>query len=331
MKLTSTRLLFLLTFLSCSVFAQNYETEQVATELFHDTIERTGKLDFKRTVSLSFKNSGYLSQLNVYEGEQFKKGQLLAALDITELKENKNANYAQLLQAKREVKRITMLLERDMASQRDLDVAITQEQTSRSAYQISYYNLEKSTIYAPFDGIVLSRNSDLGELQNPGQEVLRVAKFAHNWVVKVALTGQEVAQVKLQQKVQVSLNQIGTIEGVVNKIPAIANTNNLFTIEVLLPSLNLSSGIIAGQLAAVKIAFASKDLVYRLPIKALVSVDEHGKAVVVVKSQNTGELEQKNFDIYQLDNQYVYLKANASDQSINIVSKGWQHLSLGER
>jgi len=327
MKLFSIVFTLLLILMTKPLLAQSYDTEVVSAELYSDTIQRTGKLDYKRTLSLSFKSSGYLTLLNVDEGEQFNKGQLLASLDITELTEQKNSNYAQLMQAKREVKRISRLMEEQMASERDMDIATTKVEAMRAAYQISYYNLEKAEIYAPFSGIVLARSTELGELQNPGEEALKVAKL--EWVVKVALTGQEVSQVYLDQKVKVSLNHVGIIEGVVSKIPAIASVgSNLFTIEVLLSKSNIKSGMIAGQFAGVNIAFESDKYVYRLPIAALIAVDEEGKAIFIAQAQESSSFTQHSVEVLQLDSDYVYLKANLSDEPLKVMTKGWQDYSM---
>ena len=60
-------------------FSKSYDLEQVIVEPYADTIKRTGKLDFKRTLNLSFKSSGYLTKLSVDEGQYFEKGRLHAA------------------------------------------------------------------------------------------------------------------------------------------------------------------------------------------------------------------------------------------------------------
>ena len=309
--------------------AQSYDTEVISAELYNDTIQRTGKLDYKRTLALSFKSTGYLELLKVDEGDQFTKGQLLASLDVTELKEQKNSNYAKLVQAKREVKRLSKLMDANLGSERDLDTANTEVEVVRAAYQLSKYSLEKAQIYAPFSGVVLSRTTELGELQSPGQTALKIAKL--EWVVKVALTGQEIAQIKLGQKASVSLSHVGIVEGVVSKIPAMASSNgNLFTIEILLPKIKVSAGMIAGQLAAVTIAFESNMFVYKLPISALVAVDEVGKAIVIAQTEHNSDFKQYSFEIFQIDNDYVYVKANRNDESLKIMTTGWQnHSEIG--
>ena len=314
---------------SFSSFSQSYDLEQVIVEPYADTIKRTGKLDFKRTLNLSFKSSGYLTKLSVDEGQYFEKDQLLASLDTTELLQNKNSTYAQLLQAKREVDRQRELLKNELSSQQELDLALTKVETTRSAYQIAFYNLEKAQVYAPFSGVVLNRYTELGELQSPGREVLKVAALDKNWVIKVALTGNEVSQVRLRQRVNVNIQSLGVVVGEVSKIPAIANTSgNMFVIEVLLPNLTLKSGIVAGQIAEITIDFTSDNFVYRLPISALISVDEAGQAIVIIENQK--ELTYQKYDIYRIDNQFVYLFASVDDQPLQIVTSGWQHISLGK-
>jgi len=110
----------------------------------------------------------------------------------------------------------------------------------------------------------------------------------------------------------------------------IANTvGNMFIIEVILPNLSLKSGIVAGQIAEVIIDFTSDNFVYRLPISALISVDDSGKAIVI--TQNDQQLSYQHYDIYRLDNQYLYLFASVDDQPLQIVTNGWQHLSLGKK
>lgn len=322
------KLLLLMVF-SANALSQNYETTKVVVEPFSDTIQRTGKLAFKNTVLLTFKANGYLTKLSVDEGDAFKKGQILASLDTTELLADKNAKFAQLLQAKRELKRSKELLRKKLSSQQELDLAETKLETSRSSYQVAFYNLQKAEIKAPFDGVVLSRHTDLGELQSPGKEVLRVATLAKNWVVKVALTGAEINQVKLNQVVDVAISGKGRLKGQVVKIPAIANTqSNLFLIDVLIPELDLSSGVIAGQLADVNIHFSSDDFVYRLPIDALISVNDDGKAIVLAEGEGGVGFEHRFFDIHKIDNHFVYLVASAQETTLQVVVRGWQHIQV---
>lgn len=313
--------------ISVSTHAQNFDVEEVSVMPYQQTITRTGRLGFKKTVNLSFKANGYLEFLAVDEGDYFEKGTLLAALDNEELKAEKNRRFAELLQAKREYKRAQELFAKELNTEQELDLAKTNLDTIRNVYQAAYYNLEKAKIFAPYNGVVLSRNTDLGELQSPGAPALQVAAVEKNWVVKIALTDAEIAQVRLGQHVEVMLPSLGQVSGEISKIPMIANTaNSLFLVDVLLPELVLKQGVIAGQMAQVNIDVSSSDSVYQLPVDALVAIDDNGEAIII--TQQSGTISQKSFPIYKLDNQFIYLSASENEPDLQVVVRGWQHLDV---
>ena len=318
--------------ISVSAFAQstsseNYQITQVDAEPYIQIIKRTGKVDFRNVVNLSFKTTGFLTKLNVNEGDVFEEKKLLAALDTSELIADKNAAFARLSQAKRNVDRIQIMLEKKLSSQRELDDALTAVDTTRAAYRVAVYNLEKAQVFAPFSGVVVQRNTDLGELQSPGQVALQVAALEHNLIVSAALTSEEIGFVRINQKVQVHIARFGIIEGVISKIPAISNSSNhLFTIEVLLPETSFTRPLIVGQIAKVLIHSQSLDFVYRLPIEALNAVNNEGMALIALYKNN--EPIQRAFSIYKVDNEYLYLEANQSDFPLQVITQGWNKLPL---
>ncbi len=319
-------------FLSFASFAQNtsnegYQITSINVEPYIQVIKRTGKVNFRHTINLSFKTTGFLTKLNVDEGDTFEAAELLAALDTAELTADKNATYARLSQAKRNVSRIRILLAKKLSSQRELDDALTDVETTRAGYRVAFYNLEKAQLVAPFSGVVVQRNTELGELQAPGIVALQVAALEHNLIVSVALTSEEIGLVKLKQKVKVHIAGFGLIEGVISKIPAISNSSNhLFTIEVLLPETSSTRPLIAGQLAKILIYSQSHDFVYRLPIAALNAVNAQGQALIALEKNN--KLIQQAFSVFKIDNDYLYLQAQQSDAAIQVITQGWNKLSL---
>ena len=326
------KLISLVLFFCCVITAQGaahegYQLTQIEAEPYTQVIQRTGKVDFARVVNLSFKTAGFLTQLNVDEGGVFDEKQLLAALDTSELEAEKNAAYARLLQAKRNVSRIETLLEKKLSSQQELDDALTAVETTRAAYKVAYYNLEKTQIFAPFDGVVIKRNTDLGELQSPGIGALQVATLSNNIIASVALTGEEISLVHLNQKVKVNLAYLGLVDGKISKIPAIADSqNHLFTIEVLLEETNFTKPLIVGQLARILIYAQSQDYVYRLPIEALNAVNEQGEAIIFIEQGNKPV--QQAYPVFKIDNDFLYLTAHENSVALNVITQGWDKLPL---
>jgi len=323
--------LFAFVFLSLSAFsalAQDYEVRQIDVTPYSQSIKRGGKVDFKRTLRLSFKSSGYLKQLSVDEGDTFEKNQILASLDTFELKEAKNSRYAELLQAKSNVKRLAELIKNDMSSEFDLEQAETRLETTRAAYKVAFYNLEKAQIIAPFKGVVLSRTSELDELQSPNREVLEIAAIDNNLVIKVGLTDKEIGFVKLGQQVSVFLPSLGQLSGKISKIPVQSNTNNqLYLIDVLLEGIIAGQGVVTGQLAQVNITFDSDKFVYQVPLSALVKMHSNGDAVLLIQNEDVSGLIQQSFNVVNVDSNFLYLRAQSHNTEIAFVIHGWQQYS----
>lgn len=315
-------------------YAQQFETKTINAEPMVKKINRTGKLTFKRTLNLSFKSSGYLEKLNVDEGDSFTAGQLLAQLDTEELIADKNAHYARLMQAKREVKRVNTLLSKNLGSQQALDDAKTLVETTQASYKVAEYNLAKAELIAPFDGVVINRFSELGELQSPSQSALNIAAIEDNLVVRVALTATEISLIKLAQSIDINLAPLGRVTGTVSKIPAIADQqSHLFNIEISLSNVK-EQQVVVGQLAHVETDVITDTFVYKLPIKALNSVDNQDRALIMILDNNSADTQsyhQQAFTIEQLSNEYIYLSAQANAKPLTIITKGWQHLTLASK
>jgi len=316
-----------------AALAQSIDIKTISAEPFSKVIKRTGKLEFKRTLSLSFKTTGYLAKINVDESDSFVKGKILAELDTFELVTEKNSSYARLLQAKKDVTRIKTLLDKNLSSRQALDNAKTLVETTRASHKLAQYNLEKSQLIAPFDGVVLNRLSELAELQNPNKAALQVVAKNNNLVVRVALTSKEVALLNLNQSVQVSFSQ-GVLSpevttGIVSKIPVFNDlASQLYTIEVFLAEVNVKE-VTVGQLVKVTFNLEHNSYVYRIPIAALNSIDEQGKLLITLQlttKDNEKYYQQQVFVIEQLDNDYIYLSTEQNALPLTVVIQGWQSL-----
>jgi RND family efflux transporter MFP subunit len=314
-------------FLCIPVKAEQLSTQIINVEPFVEVIDRVGKIGFKRTIDLSFKSNGYLEVLNVDEGDYFSQGQLLAKLDDTALIAEKNASYARLLQAKRQVTRIKTLIDNNLSSQQALDDAQTLIQTRRADFNVAEYKLSKAQIMAPFDGVVVNRYSSLGELQVPNDNVLTIAALENNAIVSITLTDEQMSLVNEQLQVVVNLKELGMISAKVSKIPASADSlNHLFSVDFLLNDINIKQ-INVGSLAEVTAKIATNTFVYKLPIKALNGIDKQGRALITISKGTSKALTsfvQQAFDIIKVSNQYVYLLAKQGASPLTIVDQGWQ-------
>jgi RND family efflux transporter MFP subunit len=311
------------------IFTFNANAIEVKTERIHaQPLQtewlKTGKTVFKHIQSLSFQRSGYLVTALVNEGEQFQQGDLLAALDLTELKEEKNSRYAELIQAKRDVVRLKKLLPQQLTTEQAIEQAQTREEIARSAYQIAYYNLEKARIIAPFNGVVIKQMTRQGELQLPGSPVIQVAALDHNFMVQVALTESEVAQLNQHTHIDIMLQNQPVLTGEIDTISASADSNTgLFLVHIAFKQYPEDAPLRAGNLAQLRFINNNEQSVFALPIRALIKVNAFGQALFLVES-TPKKYQLKAFDIIDQDNQFVYV--NAVDSDLNLVTQGWLQL-----
>jgi HlyD family secretion protein len=76
------------------------------------------------------------------------------------------------------------------------------EQQARQAQQMSRVRLGYTRLLAPFDGVVLVRQAELGEVMSPGSPVVTLADLAHVWI-RVYVSETDLGRVRWGQAVAV--------------------------------------------------------------------------------------------------------------------------------
>lgn len=264
------------------------QTDTVQAKPFVHYVEVQGRIDSDKNVNLTAKSQGTITNVFVTEGQNVKKGQILAKIEsgileqgIAEIKNNlefatnlyekqqklweqKIGTEIQYLQAKNNKES----LERRMASMRE--------------------QLELTRIIAPFDGTIDEVNIKEGEVAAPGMPAIRIvnpsdyeaiAEVAENYITKIKVGDKALVQIP-------DLNK--TIESKVSTVSRVINrTNRTFMVEVEIPA-SLSKEIKANMLAYISIEdYKNKDAVV-VPINVIqhsttegeyVFVAENGKAI----------------------------------------------------
>jgi HlyD family secretion protein len=193
--------------------------EKVANRTIVQKVSAVGKIQAETEVKVSPETSGEVVYLGVEEGDSVKKGQLLIRIkpDIIETmleqyrasveaaKLDAEAVSERVKQAETELKRARELYKNKYISQQEFDTYSTNYQTLQSNYQssIARYqqskaslkqiekNAERTTIFAPIDGVITARNVEIGETvlgtqQFQGTEMLRVSDLnVMNAIVEV--------------------------------------------------------------------------------------------------------------------------------------------------
>jgi len=128
------------------------------------------------------RTNGYLKKWYVDIGAHVKQGQLLAVIETPEVDQQLQQARSNLLtaQANLEVASITKnryegLLKSNAVSQQDVDNAVGTYNANKAIVQADQAAVDQYSalvsfekVYAPFDGVVTARNTDVGDLINSG-------------------------------------------------------------------------------------------------------------------------------------------------------------------
>ena len=158
-------------------------------------LNATGYVEPRRLSTISSKVTGKIVEVLVEEGMKVTKDQILARLDITNIEANLRLAKAQLevsksalletkvrrLEAELELKRIKKLVDEEVSPQAELDSATASfdaqvallgrqvEEIKVAERQIEVWEQELAdrVIRAPFDGVVVDKNAQPGEMISP--------------------------------------------------------------------------------------------------------------------------------------------------------------------
>lgn len=149
-----------------------------------------------RLVDISFRIPGRVEKLFFEEGDLVKTGQLLCLLDRTPYDSEYNQAAANVRATEANLKLSEILLKRRQeligiggVSQEDLDSAqanydqlAANLQLSIAALAVQRDNLTYTEVFAPTDGIILSRVREPGTVVNPGDPVYTLSVLSPVWV-----------------------------------------------------------------------------------------------------------------------------------------------------
>jgi RND family efflux transporter MFP subunit len=254
------------------------------------------------------RTNGYLKKWYVDIGGRVKAGQLLAEIETPEVDQQLQQARAQLNTAKANynLSQITSnryqdLKNTDSVAQQDVDNALGSERANAATvasaeYQVKYLEQLESfkNIYAPFDGIITVRNTDVGHLINSGAgtaaaELFHIAAI-HTLRVYINVPQQFSPAAKAGLIANLTLQEFPGRQ-FKGKLVRTANAIDLATRTLLVEVDvdNPTGELLPGSFAEVHLAVPSGAPTFILPVSALI-FRAQGLQVGVVKDGNRAEL-----------------------------------------
>jgi membrane fusion protein (multidrug efflux system) len=138
---------------------------------YRDEISALGTLQAWESVDISPSVSQNIVALMFEDGQQVKKGDLLAVLKQDAEQATLRELQASLEDRQREVKRLVNLARRNQVAQTDLDKVSTEVQVIGHQIEEVQSRIADRTLIAPFDGVLGLREVSEGALVSPGQRI----------------------------------------------------------------------------------------------------------------------------------------------------------------
>jgi HlyD family secretion protein len=279
-----------------------YQTVAVTRGSIVDAIEATGTLEPVDPVQIGSQVSGTVVSLGTDFNQQVKKGQVVAVLDpallqaqvdqaqatVTRLQAEVERARIQVVDAQQKLNRSQALAKEQLIAAQDLDAAAILKDANQAALKSaqanlvqaqasleqSRVNLGHTIIKAPDDGIVLSRQVEIGQtvaasMQTPTLFV--IARDLKTMRVNASVDESDIGRVKEGQDVTFTVDAYGqeVFTGKVTEVrlqPVV--TSGVVSYPTVIEVPNTSLRLKPGMTATVSIEVARQDDVLRVPVSA---------------------------------------------------------------
>jgi len=141
---------------------------QPSPSRFDARLTLPGTLQGSQEAQINARVSGYVKALFKDIGSTVKKGELLAKLDIPEVKRQVDEAEANFQLAKIAYDRWVRMRAEDVVSQQELDEKTNAYRQTQAIQERMREQLSFGQVVAPFEGIVTRRNANVGDLVNAG-------------------------------------------------------------------------------------------------------------------------------------------------------------------
>ena len=264
------------------------ETYTVETTSMSEIVTATGTMESVTSVDVGTQVTGIIDKLYVDFNDHVEKGQLLAEIEKTLLDSELKSADASMASAKATYEYAKKNFERDktlhdeqlisdyefQTSQKDFDVARLSYEKTQADRVRAAKNLNYAEIYSPIDGIVVSREVEVGQTVVSSMNVANLYVIADldNMQVVGAVDEADIGQVKVGQHVTFTVDSYpdDTFTGTVTQVRINhTTTNNVVTYEVIVGAPNPDQKLIPGMTANLTIYTLELDNVTAIPLKAL--------------------------------------------------------------
>jgi len=339
-------IIFLALVSGCKSDSPTYRTEPVSRGDIQQAVTATGTVNAVTTVLVGTQVSGTIKNLYVDFNSRVTKGQLIALIDpemleaqAAQARANVGKADAAFLDADRTLKRNRELFTKSLIPRSDLDTAETNYESAKAtlaqvkaALTVSETNLRYTRILSPVDGVVISRNVDIGQtvaasFQTP--TLFTIAQDLTKMQIDTNIAESDIGVVKVGHSVEFTVDAYPdtTFKGTVwQKRQAPITVQNVVTYDVVIKVDNRDLKLMPGMTANVSIIITTVRDALRITNAAMrFRFSDRPAGAGAGAGTKTGAPEKKGPSIWVLDDgkpKRVGITPGISDGNYTEVASG---------
>lgn len=291
-------------------------TVSIKAEPFEHYLELQGNVQTKQNLVIYPEMSGTLTRVYVKEGQKVSKGQVLATIDDGGLSQQVAQLQIQADLAKTTFERQERLWNQKIGSEiQYLQAKSSYEAQQRAVNQLKS-QLAKTSVRAPFSGVIDDVITDQGSVVLPGQSQLMRIVNLDDMYIETDVPESYISNVTVNKTVKVEFPILGkSLETKVRQAGNFINpANRTFKIEVAVP--NKDKSIKPNLTAKLKINDYSNEKAILIPL-SIISENADGEQYVYI-------IENKNAD-NEGNAKRVIIQTGKSQGDVIEVTKGLEN------
>jgi len=261
----------------------------VSQEELKPVVQTSGLFTTDDETYLAFKTGGIVEKMYAKEGDAIRKGQLLAALNLTEIEAQVAQARLSFEKATRDFKRVENLYRDSVATLEQFQNARTGMEVVSRQLEAANFNRSYSEIRAVNNGFVLRKMANEGQVISPGSPVFQTNGAGKGkWILRTGVSDREWAIINVGDQATVTTDALKgkTFDATVTrKSEGTDAMNGSFAVEVTLQS--PGQGLASGLFGKATIQGSRVQHVWKIPYDALLDGDAQSGYVFVTDDKKT--------------------------------------------
>lgn len=305
-------------------------TKEMSPEHFEHFIEATGAIEAIQSAFISPEMAGQIKSIPVREGQRVSHGQLLVVLNSAVLEASIEEVKTGLELATTTYNKQKQLWDKGIGSEIQYLQAKNGKESLESKLKSLESQLAMSRIVAPFSGIVDEIFSKVGEMGNPGVQLINLVNLSE-LKVNADVSETYLAQINPNDEVTVSFPAFPdyTVKSVISRTGNVIHPNNrTFNVEVRIK--NPGEKLKPNLVAVIRLKDFETDSAFLLPSK-VIQQDAKGYYVYVADDNGGKPVARKTYVTTGLSDSERTMILSGLNTGDRVVTEGFNTVKAGMR